>query len=277
MTIKAQVIADSISPEGVRLTTMQLRYPRFIHAEFMTHRQFSRNASSSRAIPVMKLVEDVVNDPVYPSFWGANQKGMQASEECAAPVEVHHPMSREQAWDVARGHAIMFAKAYANAGYHKQIVNRLLEPFSHINVVVTATEWSNFFALRDHLDAQPEIRQLAKEMRDRMEWSIPQGLDYDEWHLPYVIDEERYDRNIAIKCSVARCARVSYLTYEQKKPNVEEDLKLYGRLLGAQPIHASPSEHQAKPFEDNGWEDIRKCGNFKGWQQYRKMIPGECQ
>jgi thymidylate synthase ThyX len=270
VTIKAQVIADSISPEGVRLTTMQLRYPRFIHAEFMTHRQFSRNASSSRAIPVAKLVEDVVNDPVYPSFWGANQKGMQANEECSAPIEVDHPMSREMAWDVARGHAIMFAKAFANAGYHKQIVNRLLEPFSHINVVCTATEWSNFFALRDHSDAQPEIRQLAKEMRDRMEWSIPQGLDYDEWHLPYVIDEERYDRDIAIKCSVARCARVSYLTYERKKPNIEEDLKLYDRLLGAQPIHASPSEHQATPGD-------RDSGNFRGWRQYRKMIPGECQ
>ena len=276
MTIKAQVIADSISPEGVRLTTMQLRYPRFIHAEFMTHRQFSRNASSSRAIPVTKLVEDVVNDPVYPSFWGANQKGMQASEECSAPVEINHPMAREQAWDVARGHAIMYAKAFANAGYHKQIVNRLLEPFSHINVVCTATEWTNFFALRDHSDAQPEIRQLAKEMRDRMEWSLPQELDYCEWHLPYVTDLEREEDQIAIKCSVARCARVSYLTYEQKKPNIEDDLKLYDRLLGAQPIHASPSEHQARPLANYDYKH-RVEGNFRGWAQYRKMIPGECQ
>ena len=272
MTIKAQVICDSISPEGIRLTTLQLRYPRFIHAEFMTHRQFSRNASSSRAIPVKKLVEDVVNDPVYPLHWGANQKGMQAAEECDAPVDISHPMSREMAWDVARGHAIMYAKAFDNAGYHKQIVNRLLEPFSHINVVCTATEWTNFFALRDHSAAQPEIRRLAKEMRDRMEWSLPQKLDYGEWHLPYVTDEERGNAQVAIKCSVARCARVSYLTYEQKKPNTEEDLKLYERLLGAQPIHASPSEHQATP--GNGG---LLNGNFNGWHQFRKMIPGECQ
>ena len=154
MTITAKIIADSISPAGARLTTLQLRYPRFIHAEFMTHRMFSRNASSSRAIPVERLIQDVLDDPAMPVFWGKNQPGMQAREDHHALVggegvsgydHFDDSITREAAWLISRGIAIQHAREFAKAGYHKQIVNRLLEPFSHINVVVTATEWENFF------------------------------------------------------------------------------------------------------------------------------------
>lgn len=301
MTITAQIIADSISPAGVRLTTMQLRYPKFIHGEFLTHRVFSRNASSSRAIPVERVIEDVLRDPATPTFWGKNQAGMQAREEC--DEQIIYPMnwagviaavSREQAWLRARDQAVETARAFAAAGYHKQIVNRIIEPWCHINVVVTSTEWANFEALRCHPDAQPEMRALAEAMRDARNASEPAPLRPGEWHLPYVDDERDRAALMAqrwaflsepplskdmmvggfIRLSVARCARVSYLTHEGKPPDVEDDLKLYDRLVGATPLHASPAEHQATPdhCHHGHWQRPEEWGNFRGWRQYRKMI-----
>jgi thymidylate synthase ThyX len=315
VTISARVVADSVSEAGKRLTTLQLRYPKFIHGELMTHRVFSRNASSSRATPVERLIKDVVDDPVYPSHWGKNQPGMQAAEECEEAVEVYGwgggtERHKRAAWDLARQNAVKASTAFAAAGYHKQIVNRLLEPFCHINVVVTATEWSNFFALRCHEGAQPEMRELAEKMRDAMAASEPRLLKVGEWHRPYVTDEDKdfhrarigsidggfsYTDDALIRISVARCARVSYLTQEGKPPNVEDDLKLYDRLVGAVPLHASPAEHQATPdtrdtrwfgpegphhaFNDRvfNWRQPELHGNLVVWCQWRKMLPGECQ
>lgn len=291
MTITAVIIADSVSSQGIRLTTLQLRYPRFIHSEFMTHRVFSRNASSSRAIPVGRLIRDVIDDPVYPSFWGRNQPGMQADAECGNDVRVGSVrFTREGAWDRARQEAIWYARAFTAAGYHKQIVNRLLEPFCHINVVVTATEWGNFFALRCHPDAQPEMRLLAEAMHAAMSSSDPRLLRPGEWHLPYCADVHgkpiglpgEFNSDDAIKASVARCARVSYLTQDGRQPTIEEDLALYDRLVASVPLHASPSEHQATPDENVGnevggdiWSHPRLHGNFRGWIQYRKTLPNE--
>lgn len=308
MTITAKVIADSVGPCNPRLTTLQLRYPKFIHGEFMTHRVFSRNASSSRAIPVERLIKDVIEDPVYPSFWGKNQPGMQAKEEHNGLIDLEveefyeskpeepdsgfRPATRMQAWDWARGQAIDAAKAFSKAGYHKQIINRLLEPFCHINVVVTATEWSNFFALRCHPDAQPEMRLLAEKIRFEMAASKPINLEPGQWHLPYVDFHvgnvsEQDELKILTKVSVARCARVSYLTQDGKQPNMEEDLKLYDRLIDSIPLHASPAEHQATPDEenysqgagggDNEWRRPHLHGNLCGWIQYRKTLLGENQ
>lgn len=290
MTIRAEVVADSASPRGVRLTTLQLRYPRFIHAEFMTHRMFSRNASSSRAIPVERLIADVLADPVYPSYWGKNRPGMQAGDECAELVaaDSFRLLARETAWDGARDQAVRFARAFAAAGYHKQVVNRLLEPFSHINVVVTATEWSNFFALRCHPAAQPEMRMLAEVMRAAMDASAPRLLRPGEWHLPYVgadlvaqdYPEPLRSSDAAIKASVARCARVSYLTQDGRESTMEEDLRLYARLVGSVPLHASPTEHQATPDEwsaEGGYARPELHGNLVGWVQFRKTLAGECQ
>jgi thymidylate synthase ThyX len=299
MTITAKIVADSVSPEGIRLTTLQLRYPKFIHGEFMTHRVFSRNASSSRAIPVARLVQDVLDDPAIPIHWGANQKGMQAEKECDALIELNplehwakDAYTNVESWLAARDHAVSYARAFDDAGYHKQIVNRLLEPFCHINVVVTATEWSNFFALRCHPAAQPEMRMLADMMREAMEKSKPRFILPGEWHLPYIfprqsvveevlVDDVGVGLNWAIKASVARCARVSYLTQEGKAPSVEEDLALYDRLMSSVPLHASPAEHQATPDRPNPykgeWRSSYLHGNFKGWIQYRKTLVGECQ
>ena len=204
MTITAQSVLASVSPDGVRIDTLLLRYPRFIHAEELTHRvistqpeglfyeaipdglmyckELSRNASSSRAIPVSRMIADVENDPVYPMFWGKNQPGMQAREGLTG-VALDRAMT---AWQVALENSMRSATLLSEIGAHKQIVNRILEPFAHINVVVTATEWDNFFALRIHEDAQPEIKALAEAMRDSIDGANVQKLDYGEWHLPFV-------------------------------------------------------------------------------------------
>jgi len=287
MTTTAQIVADSISPDGVRLTTMQLRYPRFIHAEFMTHRMFSRNASSSRAIPVAKMIEDLRRDPAMPVFWGSNKPGMQAGAE----LEMHDLLGVKCVWIAAMEDAIAHAETLMRTGLHKQIANRILEPWAHINVVVTATDWYNFYALRRHKDAQPEIKVLADAMWDAQQASIPKLLQPGEWHLPYTnaadIDQSVFAETpeaieMVKKVSVARCARVSYLTHDGKQTTVEEDLKLYDRLLGSSPLHASPAEHQATPdrqyYQDNGlvdWDRSELHGNFTGWIQFRKTLQNE--
>jgi hypothetical protein len=263
--ITAKVIEDSINMAGIRLTTLQLRYPRFIHAEFMTHRVFSRNASSSRAIPVNKMLAQVWNDPAAPIHWGANQAGMQAKEELKG-------WRRKVAQGIWRWSGRMmcgFVWAGMKIGMHKQTANRLLEPWQFIHVIVTATEWENFFALRDHPDAQPEIHALAIVMREAMKASYPRLLTVGEWHLPYITHAERRDfiPELLVKLSAARCARVSYLTHDGQAPALNKDLDLYDRLVGSVPLHASPIEHQGTPMHFATWS-----GNFRGWTQYRKRV-----
>lgn len=294
MTISAKIIADSVSNEGKRITTLQLKYPRFIHSEFMTHRNFSRNASSSRAIPVSKMIQNIKDDPAMPIHWGKNIPGMKAKEENDETIFLYKnnepcTISREEAWLEARERAIEVAEALARSGYHKQIVNRLLEPFQHIEVVCTATDFANFFHLRDHEDAQPEIRQLAIVMRTAMEASTPVLKEYREWHLPYVLDEEylslldqgmdyRDCIELLQKVSAARCCRVSYLKHDGNNPSIEDDLKLFDKLVTSKPVHASPTEHQATPDRllckwKKDYYNPHLHGNFTGWIQFRKTIP----
>lgn len=257
MTITATVIADSVADGCPRITTLQLRYPRFIHSEVMTHRAFSRNASSSRAIPVDRLIQDVLDDPAMPTYWGANKPGMQAGKELE---------SGEIEWILASSDAIHRAKRMVRMGYHKQIVNRILEPFAHINVLVTATEWDNFFALRDHPDAQPEIAELARAMREAMAGSEPMWLAVNEWHMPYI--ERMKSGEVNRKISAARCASVSYKTVDGKPMTVDKALAIYDKLAGSDPIHASPFEHIARPDQSNG----TGCRNFDRWHQWRADI-----
>lgn len=271
MTFRASVICDSVGFHGVRLTTLQLRYPRFIHAEFLTHRDKSRNSSSSRAIPVARLIQDVLDDTAMPIFWGKNEPGMQARAECEALIELcenGRKYSRVALWMKARDQMVRIARAYSAAGYHKQIVNRLLEPFAHINTVVSATNWDNFFTLRDHEDAQPEIRTLARMIREARDHSVPQTLAPGMWHVPYLTKADT-ERPVAeqLKISTARCARTSYLTHDGKDSDPEKDIKLHDRLVGAEPLHASPAEHQASCLPDD-----RRVRNFRGFQQYRVFL-----
>ena len=295
--ITAKIITDSIA-NNIRLTTMELNYPRFIHSEFMTHRMFSRNASSSRAIPIEKMIASVEASPAMPIHWGKNQPGMQAREELD---EANKDLALTH-WEWASYYARQQATNLNYIGLHKQVVNRLLEPFQYIKVIVTATEWDNFFKLRLHPDAQPEIAFLASKMQEAMDGSTPTELEYGEWHLPYVeiskynldlsangINKTCLDYPVAIKCSVARCARVSYLNHDASEPNVEKDIALYDRLL--KDGHLSPFEHQATPipaivyqnrFEyDLEWiqgithkdrNDNYWSGNFRGFLQHRQML-----
>lgn len=313
MSFEAEIIADSISQQDIRLITYKLRYPRFIHAELMTHRVFSRNASSSRAIPVQRMIEDLRRDPAMPVFWGSNKPGMQAGEELTgdelAFAKAH--------WQSAMNYAIQHAETLMSFGLHKQIANRILEPWGHINVVVSATDYENFFTLRRHKDAQPEIKYLADLMYEARENSTPRLLLPGQWHLPFITkedwsaarirakqnritrDEPMYDELVKplIKVSAARCARTSYLTHDGKQTTVEEDLALHDKLVVAQPLHASPAEHQATPdtkqeegscehihFTDSCdeldmpcelWNNPHLHGNLRGWIQYRKTLPGE--
>lgn len=270
----AAVIADSITEHGVRLTTVQLRYPRFVHSELMTHRVFSRNASSSRAIPVDKMIEQVRNDPAKPIHWGKNQPGMQAREE----LNGYALEDAQDAWTRAAWSAANIADEMADTGAHKQVVNRILEPFQWMHTIVTATEWDNWFELRDHEDAEPNIEQLAQLMRKASAGSIPtlrrrDRLDEAAWHLPYCSPVDRITLPVEVlrKISAARCARVSYLTHDGLEPDTEKDLALYDRLVGSRPLHASPVEHQAYPLPlSSQWSK-----NFRGWRQHREIVEVE--
>src|ERR1700761_6199615 len=162
MAFSARVLLDSRSPSGARLTTFEVRYPRFIHSEMMTHRMFSRNAASSRAIPIKKMIAAVRDEPALPVYWGRNQTGMSAREEI--PPEIAE-LARAQ-WQSALEDALRHAERLAekDIDLHKQLVNRLLEPFAWITVIITASDWANFFTQRCHEDAQPEIKRIADMM-----------------------------------------------------------------------------------------------------------------
>jgi thymidylate synthase ThyX len=240
---------------------MEVTFPRFVLAEMNTHRSFSRNSASSRAIPTSKILERVENDPVLPVEWGRNQPGMSASEVLTPEDEEE----AKRAWLDARDAAVDQAQRLSHLKVHKQVVNRLLEPFLWHTVIVTATEWDNFFELRCAPNAQPEIREAALRMRAARDVSTPQRVGPGEWHLPFIQPDERsLDIETRKKISAARCARVSYLTHAGKR-EIEKDLDLYDRLRGDR--HLSPFEHVATPASDVAFH-----ANFRGWIQLRQEI-----
>jgi len=284
--ITAKVVQDSIA-NNVRITTLELEYPRFIHAEVLTHRQFSRNSASSRAVPVDDMIQLVSANPAEPVFWGRAQQGMQAREEVDdSSVAITY-------WNAARYSALDYAETLKGLGLHKQIVNRITEPFQMIRVVVTATEFDNFFELRDHEDAQPEIRTLAKAMGKAFLSSKPMQLHAGDWHVPYVTreqdesgqvfygDDTVLDRASARLISASCCAQVSYRLADKSLEKAERIAK---RLLQARPWHASPFEHQATPMRSGSFLDIERgvthmdiqnqlwSANFRSWIQHRQLL-----
>jgi len=279
----AKIICDSIA-QGVRLTTMEVTLPRIVLAEWNTHRVFSRNSASSRAIPVEKRIQAVMDNPFVPDAFAANKAGMQAGEDLDAEANA---MARNE-WFTARNHAVDSARFLAESGVHKQWANRLIEPYSWTTIVVTATEWTNFFNLRISKLAQPEIRRAAELMKEAMDASTPVELGEGDWHLPYVqIDEltAGHDWEYLARLSVARCARVSYLTHDGKRDH-GKDIELHDRLLESR--HMSPFEHVACVSVDDRLPRYNAAlteaisldpvfyGNFREpWLQYRKTIPSE--
>jgi hypothetical protein len=279
--ISAEIICDSVAPHGKRITTFLLKYPRFIHSELLTHRQFSRNASSSRAIPFKRLVKNTLSDMAMPISFRANKPGMQAGAELSF---IKQFLCRT-IWTLSGYVTAGFALLMHYLGAHKQYVNRLIEPWGHITVVVTSTEYDNFFALRYHKDAQPEIHELARQMWNLYQASRPQRIDFGDWHLPFVgfgdrlqvadefdpIADKKTYYNVLCMVSAARCARTSYLNHDKKNPTLSEDLELFIRLSGSVPKHMSPTEHSATPAINNQ----TASGNFTGWIQFRKLIRDE--
>lgn len=295
--ISAKIVADSIS-QGKRITTYELEYPRFIHSELMTHRVFSRNAMSSRAVPIEKMIEQVKTDYASPLHWGKNQAGMQAKDE----LEGEALNAMKTYWRDAAVIASEIAEDMDKVGGHKQIANRILEPFQTMKTVLTSTEFENFFWLRNHEDAQPEIKKLAEEMLKAQEESEPLELKVGDWHLPYFetsfwdgdwpaldINGTEYSLEDAKAISASCCAQVSYRKLDD---SLEKALNVYKRLVESEPVHASPFEHQATPISElvddecdkpwiywpNGVTHVDKEGrlwsaNFCGWIQHRQLIP----
>lgn len=295
MNISARVVADSVCAEShKRITTYELEYHRFIHSEFMTHRMISKNAASSRAIPVASVIDNIKNNTATPTYWGKNQPGMSAQEELSEQVRISgNNLSRVEAWNAARDCAIEHSKAFNEAGYHKQIVNRITEPYQLIKVVATATEWQNLFWLRDHSDAQPEFRVLAQTMKAALDNSVPTILKPGEWHMPYVNNgvwksSDAITLEEALMISSSCCAQVSY---RKSDDSLEKAKSVYARLIESSPVHASPTEHQATPIGKDHldprsinakWKDgithvtrlgIFGSGNLCGWIQHRQLIP----
>ena len=272
----ATMIADSISPQGIRISSLHLRYPRFIHSELMTHRVFSRNARSSRAVPVSTLLKETIFVPKF----GMNRKGMQ-SDERASP-ELQEKWDRE--WRELAEITRAYVGSWFDQGMHKQWANRPLEWFGWIDVLVTSTEWANFWALRDHSAAQPELQALAVLMKAAFDDSIPDELGHTDWHLPYVLREEKHlDIALKLKLSTARSARLSYKPFDGN-PSHEAEIARYESLVVSQPLHASPAEHQATPDHsqqgvrppyDHIWQNPHLHGNFVGWIQHRKTLANE--
>ncbi|MEK7621112.1 MAG: FAD-dependent thymidylate synthase [Patescibacteria group bacterium] len=309
------MIADSVSPQGKRVTTLEVELPRIVLAEFNTHRMFSRNSASSRAIPVHKQLRKLLNEPFIPEKFGRNQPGMQSFTF----LEGYKHEEAVRLWLKARDKAatsafeMLLGESYSgwcfgynrennefatveqlNDGFdaaikhfnkelkkenpadtdilnvHKQICNRILEPFMWHTVVVTATEWSNFMALRVDEHAQAEIRKPAELMLAALEASTPEELGYGQWHLPFVQPDEAKDLDIEtkIKVSCARCARTSYLTHKNVR-DFTEDVVMYSRLAG--PGHMSPMEHACRPLEVGE----QQKGNLLGWHQHRADLPHE--
>lgn len=295
--ISATIIRDSINPTGNRLITMELEYPRFILAELNTHRMLSKNSASSRAIPVKSMHDHIRSNTARPVFYGKNQSGMVAKEE----LNELGKAATKAAWDAARDSAISHSTVISDIGNHKQVANRLVEPFQMMKTIISGTEWENFFWLRYHKDAQPEFQELAKCMYEAVNLSTPQKLTHGMWHLPYVDTRfnsygqtywsagEEIDLITARKISASCCAQVSY---RKNDDSIEKALKIFDMLNIGQPDvppHLSPVEHQASAMfhvEPNynpvtceiGTTHIDTkgrhwSGNFCGWIQYRKLLP----
>jgi len=264
--IQVKIIADSVNVNGNRITTFVLTYPRFIHSEFMTHRVISRNAASSRDIPILTMLGNVLKTPAEPVTWGMNGKGMQAKQELGY---VRRLFARAL-WIAASYFACLFAWLLSKLGVHEQLANRLIEPWAHMTTIATATEWANFFNLRCHKDAQPEFQELAFKMLEAYTASTPKRLVFGEWHLPFADKYigEGLTNDQLLKITVARCARVSYLNFEGDIDH-QKDYDLHDRLL--EQGHMSPFEHAAQAAPSSAVP----LSNFKGWFQYRKTIATE--
>lgn len=280
MAFECKIAADSLAPCGARLTTFIVTYPRPIHSEMMTHWALTKSSASSRAIPVEKLIQRVLDDPWIPNYIGKNQKGMQAGEELSEEARTH----AVGMWLRARDEAVEYARQLNFQGVHKQVVNRLLEPWMWITVIVSGTDWDNFFGLRCHEAAEPHFQHIARMMRDARDGSVPIKLGIGHWHLPLVFEEDWEHakaqglsgpssniQEALIKVSVGRCARVSYLNHEGKR-DLQADIDLHDRLMVQRPLHAAPAEHVARALDWPKWFHGPMARNYETVYKLRESV-----
>lgn len=298
----ATILKDSINKYGNRLTTFRLIYPRIILAELNTHRILVKNTSSSRAIPVKDNIERITNNPFIPSQWIKNSRGMYSLDYINNNLEDIMRLWLEASYIMGD-----IGKNLAEHELHKQYANRLLEPFMYVDTILTGTDFDNFFYLRTAEDAQPEIQELANCMYDAYSKSIPYLLNYGEWHVPYIdtireaddlfysVNNQMIDVDTAIKISISCCGQVSY---RKLNTTIEKALEIYNKFMSGSRLHASPLEHVSTPFSDAEYDarikaknllhtelgddisslDLEKIlykRNFKGWTQYRTMVPND--
>jgi thymidylate synthase ThyX len=310
--ITAKIIADSISEHGIRLTTFVVEFPRYILAEYNTHRVFSRNTSSTRAIPIFTMLEQIANSPAMPIYYGKNQSGMNAKEELAEPEKYKCEAIIKEMLDFCSGKVAELA----DLGLHKQHAGRYVEAWQTVKGVLTFTEGDNWYWLRDDEAAQPEIAKLAQVMHVAKDESIPKLIKSWQCHLPYVYSDinkwhdvayysdesklQEFELTLeeAIKVSCARCAAVSY---HKEDYNLEKCLQMYDRLVGSDMNHSSALEHVASPMKkteydyrgralvnipdsSESWQEGVShadrdgqlwSGNLRGWVQHRKTVVGE--
>ncbi|RWZ78709.1 MAG: hypothetical protein EOT05_03095 [Candidatus Microsaccharimonas sossegonensis] len=343
MAFLAQIKADSISPDGIRLTTFEATYPRIVHSEMMTHRVFSRNSASTRAIPIATQLYNLLTNPFIPEKFGVNQPGMQAYNHLSGlkhdqavkvwlrgrdravttvlelilgPERAESVLEYESSREYVSGDILLrdFNKIRSLLpkstdtvdladtdllNVHKQLAGRGLEAYMWHTIVLTGTEFDNFYALRDHPEAQSEIATIARLLSQVHKDSAPKQVQYGEWHLPYVDTDEFNNVDDGIRSSSARAAAASYGRQNIKNP--EKEFERYDSLRSGG--HMSPLEHQATPFERREWDYIdmqrlfsleqskrgvisklvarekiaasKYSGNFKGWRQHRKFVPSE--
>lgn len=304
-----EVLKYSTTKDKDSILSIHAHYPRIIHAELKTHRALSGNSTSSRAVPVLNFIETISDNPFIPSFWGQNQKGMVAGDDLS-------PEDRKECikiWKAACKSAIRYAKKLQAKNVHKQIPNRLTEPFQFMNTVLTGTEFDNFLWLRDHPDAEPHFHELASLIRIAIEDGTPQLLNPGEWHLPFIdtqrddagvlhyglIDEmienpkgtfapnfKELDLETAKRISASCCAQISYRKCDR---SIEKADDLFARLIESEPMHSSPTEHQATPIDYDVYSDVNMgnenvgithmdrlynlcSGNLRHWIQYRQLL-----
>lgn len=271
-TIKAEIICDSINKYGNRLTTFLLTFPRIILAEVNTHRVFTKSSSSSRAIPLKKQIRRIEEDPYIPIFWGKNQSGMTSKEE----LSLDEIEKATTIWLNSMDSAIEHVRQLEEIGLHKQFAARLLEPYMHQTVVLSGTEFDNFFWLRNHEDAQPEFQLLASRMQEEYNKHNPKLLSDGEWHLPFVTDKEygEYDLKNLLTLSTSRCASASYLTVDGFQMDLTRANSIFDKLLNGGRFHASPFEHQATPdiMTNGNWNKSKDHRNYVGWVQHRAIM-----
>jgi hypothetical protein len=295
-----EILADSLNvATGDRITTFLLkRFPYTLVQEPSTHRilrwsghcvsgdlnpfgeTVSRSSASSRAIPISKIIERILEDPFIPT-WTAKQKGMQGKFDALDKGQI---AVANDGWRKCMYAAIEQARILDEAGIHKQHANDLLKPYMRIPILVTGTEWENFFNLRcNKKTVRPGFYEQAVAMKEAYNTSEPVALQPGQWHIPFSGRlDDHLDLKTKLKIVTARCARLSYASHDGVFDR-DRDISLHDTLLKEK--HSNPFEHSAMAvdrklsdypeyaeIETDEASYIVNTRNFRGFYSYRAHL-----